>query len=109
MKNEVETIEETPTWEGLLPLFLAAAENGSKPALAELQRMARLADRCAAITKLTKDNLKDVSIKVTDDLVSAKLIPDCLDTDDEAEFAVQDCVCATLERHFFPKSKGGAL
>jgi hypothetical protein len=51
MKNEVETIEETPTWEGLLPLFLAAAENGSKPALAELQRMAKLADLYVASRK----------------------------------------------------------
>ena len=99
---ETETVEMTPTWESLLPLFLAAAENGSKPARAELQRMAKLADRCAAITK---DSLKDLSIKVTDELVSAKLIADCLDTDDEAEFAVQDCVNATLEKHFSPRNR----
>lgn len=39
-----EYIDATPTWVGILPVLLAAAENGSKPALAELQRMARQAD-----------------------------------------------------------------
>lgn len=41
---EAEYIDATPTWAGILPVLLAAAENGSRPALAELQRMARQAD-----------------------------------------------------------------
>lgn len=45
MKNEkTEYFEAIPSWVGILPVLLAAAENGSKPALAELQRMARQAD-----------------------------------------------------------------
>lgn len=45
MKNEkTEYFEAIPSWVGILPVLLAAAENGSRPALAELQRMARQAD-----------------------------------------------------------------
>lgn len=42
----------TPTWEAVLPIFVAAIENGSaksrKAALEELTRMARLADSAKA-------------------------------------------------------------
>ena len=55
MKNEVETIEQTPTWEGLLPLYLMSYENGKSSgraaSLAELQRMAKLADLYVASKK----------------------------------------------------------
>jgi len=55
MKNEVETIEETPTWQGLMPLYLMAYENGAsdgrRAALEELQRMAKLADLYVASKK----------------------------------------------------------
>lgn len=55
MRNEVETIEETPTWEGLMPLYLMAYENGESSgraaSLAELQRMAKLADLYVASKK----------------------------------------------------------
>ena len=40
----VQYIDATPTWAAILPVLLAAAENGSRPALGELQRMARQAD-----------------------------------------------------------------
>ncbi len=43
-KYEVDAVEIAPSWEDLLPLFLEAAKNGSKPALKELQRMAKIAD-----------------------------------------------------------------
>lgn len=48
MKNEVKTIDATPSWEAVLPLYLMAYENGKSKgrtaALEELQRMAQLAD-----------------------------------------------------------------
>lgn len=53
MKNEIETVDATPTWEGLLPLYLMAYENGAskgrRAALEELQRMAKLADAYVAL------------------------------------------------------------
>jgi len=49
------TIDMTPTWEGLLPLYLAAYSNGSfngmKAAEEELTRMAKLADIGAQILR----------------------------------------------------------
>lgn len=40
----VETVDMTPTWLEILPVLLAAAENGNRAAKSELSRMARLAD-----------------------------------------------------------------
>jgi len=55
MKNEVETVDATPTWEAVFPIYLMAYENGQSKgraaALAELQRMARLADLYVASRK----------------------------------------------------------
>ncbi len=42
--SETRCVDLTPTWVGVLPLLLAAAGNGSRTALQELQRMARQAD-----------------------------------------------------------------
>lgn len=50
-----ETIDCTPTWEGILPLLIHGIESGSPTARAavmeELTRMAKLADRYVAQTK----------------------------------------------------------
>lgn len=55
-----ETIDCTPTWEGILPLLIHGLENGSPTARAavmeELTRMAQLADRYVAQTKPTDEN-----------------------------------------------------
>lgn len=52
MKTETDM---TPTWEGLLPLYLMSYENGAnggrRAALEELQRMAKLADAFVALKK----------------------------------------------------------
>lgn len=52
VKNEIDI---TPTWEGALPLYLMAYENGEGKgravALEELQRMAKLADLYLASKK----------------------------------------------------------
>lgn len=50
--KKVETIDFTPTWQAVLPIMIAAIENGTfegrKLAIAELNRMASLADRYVA-------------------------------------------------------------
>ncbi len=55
MRNEIETVEMAPTWEGLLPIYLMSYENGKSSgraaSLAELQRMAKLADLYVASKK----------------------------------------------------------
>ncbi len=55
MKNEIETVDATPSWEAVLPVYLMAYENGKNKgrgaALEELQRMAKLADLYLASKK----------------------------------------------------------
>jgi len=58
-KKEVETIDITPTWEGLLPLLVEVAANGEtaegrKEAMDELRRMARAVDAMNAKAKAEK-------------------------------------------------------
>ena len=48
----------------------------------------------------TPDDINDLAIAVLDDLVAAGLVPDCTDTDDESEFAVQDVIAAALAKRF---------
>jgi hypothetical protein len=51
----MKTIDLTPTWEGILPALLAIIQNGKTEgraiALAELRRMAQLADAYVAERK----------------------------------------------------------
>lgn len=52
-----ETIDMTPTWQGILPLLLAAVENGTTAetrnnAMTELRRMAQIADDYVAAQKV---------------------------------------------------------
>lgn len=53
-KQKPATIDLTPTWQGVLPILLAALENGTdegnKIAREELRRMAEAADRFNAST-----------------------------------------------------------
>lgn len=58
-KTLVEYVDITPTWEGMLPALLAVYTGATKAqhrgeALAELQRMARIADTAASRTKAVK-------------------------------------------------------
>lgn len=52
---KTETIDMTPTWEGMLPVYIAVIENGSfegqRIAREELKRMAKLADAYVATTR----------------------------------------------------------
>jgi hypothetical protein len=54
-----EYVDITPSWSGILPLLLAAYENGSfqgkAEAIIELKRMAKLADQWVAHEKAAKD------------------------------------------------------
>lgn len=36
------------------------------------------------------DNIRDIAIRITDKLVEMGYVPNCIDTDDEHEFDVQD-------------------
>lgn len=51
----MKTIDATPTWEGILPLYIGGIESGTyegrKSAMEELYRMARLADMQVAAEK----------------------------------------------------------
>jgi len=42
--------------------------------------------------KFTEDCLRDLSIQILDKLVDLGVVPDCTDTNNEAEFEVQDCI-----------------
>lgn len=42
--------------------------------------------------KLTEDEIRDIAIRITDKLVELGFVPNCIDSDDESEFEVQDIV-----------------
>ena len=44
------------------------------------------------------DDIRDVAIRITDALVREGLIPDCIDTDNEDEFDVQDTIIEVLNQ-----------
>ena len=43
-----------------------------------------------------KDKMRDIAVKIVDDLVKNKLIKDCIDTNDNDEFDVQDIIIKQL-------------
>jgi hypothetical protein len=40
--------------------------------------------------KFTEDQIRDIAIRITDKLVELGYVPNCIDSDDETEFEVQD-------------------
>lgn len=50
-----------------------------------------------ASRKLDRDELRDIAIEITNELVELGYIPDCTDTDDESEFNVQDVIVRILK------------
>jgi hypothetical protein len=40
--------------------------------------------------KYTEDDIRDIAIRITDKLVNLGFVPNCIDSDDETEFEVQD-------------------
>ena len=49
---------------------------------------------------ITLDDIKDLSVEITGNLVIEELIKDCTDTDDETEFEVQDVIREALCKKF---------
>jgi hypothetical protein len=48
--------------------------------------------------KFTEDDIRDIAIKIVDELVMNELLPNCIDTDDETEFVAQDLIVETLTK-----------
>ncbi len=42
------------------------------------------------MNKFTEDQIRDIAIRITDRLVELGFVPNCIDSDDETEFEVQD-------------------
>jgi len=50
------------------------------------------------LLELTEDNVRDLAIRITDKLVSLGYVKDCIDTDDEDEFEVQDAIAEIISK-----------
>lgn len=46
----------------------------------------------------TEDDVADIALLIVDKMVAEGLIPDCTDTDNQAEFEAQDIIRDVLER-----------
>ena len=46
------------------------------------------------------DDIKDLSLQITDKLVAEGIVKDCMDTDDDDEFTVQDIITEILCEKF---------
>lgn len=47
--------------------------------------------------KFTEDELRDIAIRMVDKLVEEGYVPNCIDTDDDTEFNVQDLLLNELK------------
>lgn len=50
--------------------------------------------------QLTYDDTRDLAIKILDELVEKGFVKDCIDTNDESEFEVQDIIHFELNKYF---------
>ena len=48
--------------------------------------------------ELTEDNVRDLAIRITDELVRLGYVKDCIDTDYEDEFEVQDAIAEIIAK-----------
>ena len=46
----------------------------------------------------TTDDIRDIAVKIVDKLVEQDLVINCMDTDDETEFEVQDIIVKQLNK-----------
>lgn len=60
MKTQIGTIDLTPTWEGLALVLAQRAADGNAMAMAELNRMARLADAAGKLAAACQSALPQV-------------------------------------------------
>ena len=49
---------------------------------------------------MTQDDIRDVAIRIVDELVKLGYVPDCIDTDDDHEFIVQDIIIEKITSVF---------
>ena len=47
---------------------------------------------------MTEDEIRDIAIRIVNEMVLEELIPDCIDTDDNTEFDVQDIIVEQLTK-----------
>jgi hypothetical protein len=52
------------------------------------------------MNKFTEDEIRDIAIRITDRLVELGFVPNCIDSDDETEFEVQDEINEILNQSF---------
>jgi hypothetical protein len=50
--------------------------------------------------KFTEDELRDIAIRMVDKLVEQGYVKDCINTDDDTEFEVQDILLDELTKTF---------
>jgi hypothetical protein len=48
--------------------------------------------------KLTEDDIRDIAIKIVDEMVLEELLPDCIDTNDFSELQAQDIIVEQLTK-----------
>ena len=46
---------------------------------------------------MTEDQIRDIAIRIVDELVVKGYVPDCIDTEDETEFEIQDIIIEKLK------------
>ena len=46
-----------------------------------------------------KDDIRDIAIRITDKLVQMGHVPNCIDTDSDKEFEVQDMIFDILQQN----------
>lgn len=51
--------------------------------------------------KIDDDEVRDIAILITNKLINLGYVPDCTDTDNEAEFEVQDVIFNVIKRKKF--------
>ena len=50
--------------------------------------------------RLEKDDISDIALEIVDAMVMERLIPNCIDTDNEQEFEAQDIIREKLTKLF---------
>ena len=48
--------------------------------------------------KLTEDEIRDIAIRIVDEMVLEGLLPDCIDTNDFSELQAQDIIVEQLTK-----------
>ena len=54
---------------------------------------------------MTEDEIRDIAIRIVDQMVMEGLIPDCIDTNDNTEFETQDIIVEQLKKALSDKQK----